>query len=183
MRVKLLYALPPAMAALLLWWPFRWEKAVASESRVPFCREVAGTLPLCNLGIHPDLSPAGILFTLSCDVAKPQNFADIDYAGESVSYADSSGEYSMVALEGVLCCGPPKKGVYRRSRTWSEHSWFFNVDKTRVEGFDVKGVSKDGTYWRWIGTFGGQVRYEGVSEGAAKYFDGILNSMCIDAIP
>jgi len=49
----------------------------------------------------------------------------------------------------------------------------------RIDGLDARGVSQDGTYWRWVGPPVGEfAEYKIADSEAARYFDAILDGMC-----
>jgi hypothetical protein len=47
-------------------------------------------------------------------------------------------------------------------------------------GFDYRGVDKKGRRWRFTGWFAETVEYKNASDGAASFFDQIIDSMCWD---
>lgn len=164
------------------------EDAAASEWRVPSCGDVWKTRPVCGQGLSvrlPSTIGYKMEFTLPCGTAKPGAYADADYGGETVAYKEGGKEYTLSTLTGPLCCsGGPGADYYMNSRSWSERSWAFYPRQSPFEGLDARGVSKDGTYWRLVNSdWQEQAGYEGVSEAAAKYFDTILDTMCVQLTP
>lgn len=47
-------------------------------------------------------------------------------------------------------------------------------------GYDVRGVSRDGKFWRFISYRWGAISYHDISPEAAKAFDKIIDGMCFD---
>jgi hypothetical protein len=47
-----------------------------------------------------------------------------------------------------------------------------------VEGADMRGRLRDGTYWRFVGRLGESLQYSGLSQEQAAYFDRIIDGAC-----
>jgi hypothetical protein len=168
--------------AVAVSFPFLVAGCSASR-KVPLCEDVQSTRPSCSTLLRVSrASGPEMVFTLPCAAAKPAKFADSDYYGETLSYRNGGNEYTLLTMQGATCCsGGPRADQYQSSQRWDKHSWYIETDNERFYGIDVRGASRDGTNWRWVGpSFGALVRYEGASVEAAKYFDAILDSMCIE---
>jgi len=54
------------------------------------------------------------------------------------------------------------------------------LNQRRFDGLDARGVSKEGSLWRWVGPLVSEfAEYQGANAAAAKFFDAILDGMCI----
>lgn len=51
-----------------------------------------------------------------------------------------------------------------------------NVDGLSI--VDIRGRKTDGTYWRFLGTYGERIQYTDVPKEAAEYFDKVLDAAC-----
>ena len=51
----------------------------------------------------------------------------------------------------------------------------------KKSGLDMRGRSRDGTYWRFVGRFGLMVSYQSASAEAAAFFDKLLSNACFQA--
>jgi hypothetical protein len=159
------------------------EDGASSEWKVPLCRDAWRTTPLCGRGLaartHETIG-FEMLVTLPCDAKKPRAYSDVDYSGHVISYTKGGKTHYLRTMSGPTCCsGHPSDDVYLSSRSFIERGWMTELNQRRIDGLDARGVSMDGTYWRWVGPLlGGFVEYEGVDLDASKYFDAILDSIC-----
>ncbi|HMS08003.1 MAG TPA: hypothetical protein PKE66_00855 [Pyrinomonadaceae bacterium] len=100
---------------------------------------------------------------------------DHDYLEFRVEHR-SNGKVSF--LQGMWgpnsTSGRPPKWLTSASRSIELREWRYESR----EGVDVKGVAEDGTRWRYLGTYGEFLGYEGVSIDAAKFFDSLLDNVC-----
>lgn len=46
-------------------------------------------------------------------------------------------------------------------------------------GYDWRGKSREGKNWRWTSFYGNLVRYEDASDDAARFFDRVIDSVCV----
>jgi len=168
------------------------EDAAASEWRVPSCHNARKTRPVCGEGLSLSLPKSvggDMRFTLPCGPTElgdsMPGYGDGDFPIASVAYKDGGKEYILSMRGGPLCCsGDPGAEYYGNSRFWSERSWAFYPRQEPYGGMDARGVSKDGTYWRKVNAdWFEEAGYESASEAAAKYFDAILDTMCIEVKP
>ena len=67
---------------------------------------------------------------------------------------------------------PPEKWILDAIE-FSERSY-----KAKELFSDIRGKAKEGTYWRYIGRFGEEIEYSGLTEQEAKYFDTIIDTAC-----
>jgi hypothetical protein len=105
----------------------------------------------------------------------------VDYSGHIFSYTKGGGKtYYLRTMSGLTCCsGHPLDDQYLSSQSLNERSWLIKLSQRRIDGLDARGVSTDGTYWRWVGPLLGEfAEYKGVDSEASKYFDAILDSIC-----
>jgi len=105
----------------------------------------------------------------------------VDYAGEVIEFQYAGKTFVMRTMYGPLCCaGHPLAGRYLNSISTVETAWSFQVGDRLIQGLDSRGTSADGTHWRWVGPLLGEfAEYEGANAEAAKYFDSILDTLCI----
>jgi hypothetical protein len=47
-----------------------------------------------------------------------------------------------------------------------------------LEGADMRGRLHDGTYWRFAGRLGEEIKYNGLSKEQAAFFDQIIDGAC-----
>jgi hypothetical protein len=159
------------------------EDGKSSEWTVPLCRDVWRTRKPCGEGLSARTHSAvgqEMVLTLPCDAEEPRDYGDVDYFGQIVLFKSDSKTYSLRTMWGPTCCsGHPLADACLSSRSFSERSWPIKLPERRIDGLDARGVSRDGTYWRWIGPLLGEfVEYKGADLEAAKYFDAILDSVC-----
>ncbi len=119
-------------------------------------------------------------FTLPANVV-PSSYSDSDYSGRIVQFDAGVKTFSLRTMNGALCCsGNPWPDRYLNSTSVTERAWIVRVGERKFDGLDSRGVAKDGTRWRWVGPLlGEQAEYSGANEQAAKFFDSILDSLCI----
>jgi hypothetical protein len=147
------------------------EDGAATEWKVSLCTEPGNT---------PTTIGFEMQFTLPQNVA-PSSYGDIDYSGRIIQF-DAGGKASLLrTMNGAVCCGGhPYRDRYLNSTTVTERAWIVRVGKRKFDGLDSRGVAKDGTRWRWVGPLlGEQAEYSGANEQAAKFFDSILDTLCI----
>ena len=159
------------------------EDGSASEWKVPLCRDVWKAKPPCGTGLTARLHAIvgdEMLFTLPCDAEQVETYRDIDYHGEIVSFKKNGRTYYLRTMSGAICCsGHPLAEQYLNSRSVDERGGQIKLDQRRIDGLDSRGVSKDGTHWRWVGPLVGEfAEYKGVDADAMKYFDAILDGFC-----
>jgi hypothetical protein len=74
--------------------------------------------------------------------------------------------------------GLPIQSLLVKSTSLAVHGWEFKD----IVGLDVSGQLDDGTYWRWFGApVADAISYENASLDEAKFFDGVLESVCFGA--
>lgn len=120
-------------------------------------------------------------FTLPPKTESPVPYHDVDYGGEFVSIKIDGKTFSMRTMSGAICCGGrPLPSQYLDSSKIVERAWRFKAKGRSFEGMDSRGIASDGTLWRWVGPLiGEQAEYRNANEQAAKFFDSILDTMCI----
>jgi len=142
--------------------------------------EAAGRkIPLCKQA--PKRTFATMRFTLPTGAGKPRGFSDADYAGIWIEFRNDAKTFYLRIMSGSLCCGGHALArTYLRSNSISETAWSARLRDRLIAGMDSRGTNSDGTHWRWIGPLvGEQADYEGADDEAAKYFDSILDTLCI----
>jgi len=104
-----------------------------------------------------------------------------DFNGEIIPFKVAGKIFSLRTMAGPFCCsGHPLPDLYLNSTTVAERAWIVRVGERTFDGLDSRGVAKDGTRWRWVGPLlGEQAEYSGANEQAAKFFDSILDTLCI----
>lgn len=106
--------------------------------------------------------------------AKSKHGFDTDYGYFTISKkvekrtAWISGVYGPMATPGI-----PHYEWILDAVEFSEHSY-----KGMGLFSDMRGKSKDGTYWRYIGMFGEAIEYSGLTLKEAEYFDKIIGNAC-----
>ncbi len=101
---------------------------------------------------------------------------DVDYGYFSISYGS---EKERVWLEGIY--GPmASPGI--PPEEWILNAAEFTERSYKGKGLlaDMRGKSRDGTYWRYIGALGESIQYSGLSKEAAEYFDKIIDNACVN---
>jgi hypothetical protein len=120
-------------------------------------------------------------FTLPPKTASPKSYFDVDYGGEFVTIKLDGKTFSMRTMSGSMCCaGRPLPGQYLDSRNIVERAWRLKANERVFDGMDSRGIAADGTLWRWVGPLLGELaEYQDANEQAAKFFDSILDTMCV----
>ncbi len=102
---------------------------------------------------------------------------DIDYVIGTIEF----GIWNPQQLEfwiGPSASGPrPPSDLIEESREIKLRYWR-SVDKAR-EGVDARGSDVKGRQWRHVNIGSTGIMYRQASAAAAKFFDGIIDSMCI----
>ena len=133
-------------------------------------------LPACS--IVKDKS-ARIGYSLGLPVPKGSDSHkgfDADYGYFSISYGSGKdcvwleGIYGPMATPGI----PPEEWILNAAE-FTERSY-----KGKGLLADMRGKSRDGTYWRYIGALGEAIKYSGLTKEAAEYFDKIIDNACIN---
>jgi hypothetical protein len=157
------------------------DDGTASTWRVPLCKDAGRAKPPCGTGTRTRRAIGyEMLLNVPCDSKDSQAYSDIDYSGDVLSYNTGNATYYLRTMAGAWCCaGHPLAGQYLNSRSFTERAWLINWKGRRIDGLDARGVSHDGTYWRWVGPLVGELaEYNGADSEAAKYFDAILDGIC-----
>jgi hypothetical protein len=100
---------------------------------------------------------------------------DVDHGYFSIGYIS---ERNRIWLEGIYgpmaTIGIPPEEWILEAKEFTERSY-----TGAVTGADMRGRSKDGKYWRYIGGLGESIKYSGVTEDIAAFFDKIIDNACI----
>ncbi len=106
-------------------------------------------------------------------VPRPTNvkeIVDVDYRLTEIRYRGTSLTFGTGPL---LSWGLPSKDVLRS---------IIHERDVRIpwdgEAAEYRGRNFDGTFWRGILMFGESIAYAQADEKAAKYFDGIIDTLC-----
>jgi hypothetical protein len=70
----------------------------------------------------------------------------------------------------------PEENILLDAKEFTERVW---VGGERF-GYDIRGVSRDGKFWRFVSYRWGAVSYHDNSPEAAKAFDKMIDGMCFD---
>ena len=98
-----------------------------------------------------------------------------DYWYFSIRKNFGNREVVLSGIEGPnATLGVPPEEWILNAVEFTEHSY-----KNKPQFSDLRGKSKDGTYWRFIGIFSVSIKYSGLTKEEAKYFDNIISSACI----
>jgi hypothetical protein len=159
------------------------EDGKASAWTVPLCKETLKMVSPCGVG--PGAKPHAaigneMVLRLPCDAAAPIGNGDVDYSSQFVSYTHGDKTYYLRTMSGPICCsGHPLAAQYLSAQWVSERAWLIRLNSRRGDGLDARGISFDGTRWRWVGPLVGEfAEYVGADSDAAKYFDAILDGVC-----
>ena len=74
--------------------------------------------------------------------------------------------------------GRPSEEWITRAREWTARAF----EGGDYRGLDVRGRTRDGRYWRYVGQFGEEFSYYGVDEDAARFFDSIIAGGCVHPV-
>ena len=105
--------------------------------------------------------------------AKTNRGSDVDYGNYFISKKINKRKVWMAGIHGPSATlGIPSEEWILNATEFTERSYdgrYFS---------DTRGRAKDGSYWRYIGAFGEQVEYSGLTAEEAKYFDAIITTAC-----
>lgn len=88
----------------------------------------------------------------------------------------NNGKYVLLNGTGsVRARGFPEDRWLLETKEFTLRAWRFGD----VEGIDVRGQAKDGTFWRFFGMFANEFTYSGVAEETAKFLDTIIDGACV----
>lgn len=102
----------------------------------------------------------------------------VDVTARYVNYTHHDKTFHIALTFAGLVDAWPGEVRYLASRSFSQRTWASNAGLT---GFNGRGIDKNGTYWRSIGTYDGMevIEYVGVPKQVAEIFDHILDSVCV----
>ena len=120
-------------------------------------------------------------FTLRMRVPKEaiaRKGRDADYEDLAIGYGPKS---TRVWLTGIT-------GPYSGAFGFPPYAWILNATEFsersykagNIEGADLRGRLRDGTYWRYVGRLGEDIKYSGISKEQAAFFDRIIDGACAD---
>src|SRR5262245_16495933 len=132
-------------------------------------------LPNCQAGESSGKRYGDRFRLLVPDGAKSKEGFDADYGYFSIEM-QSNGR--QVWLEGIY---GPMATLGLPPEDWILNAVEFSERQYKDQGLysDIRGRSKDGTYWRYIGAIGESIQYSGLTEEEAKYFDTIIDTACL----
>jgi hypothetical protein len=100
------------------------------------------------------------------------------YAFFHLSYKVGKGHVQLDSVESPdATLGYPTYHWVLTSKELAERSW----RSGKESGLDIRGRSRDGTYWRFVGRFGLMVSYQDASAEGAALLDRILSGACFQA--
>jgi hypothetical protein len=139
-----------------------------SAWKVPSC----SSLPKAKrFGFRMQLPvPKGARVQFTRDVDYSEFWIRIRLQGRRLYLKSMAGPFvaRAVAFEDLR-----KESVYYNERA-------LESEDGSIHWLDTRGTLHDGTKWRWAGPIiGDMVSYEGAPEEASKFFDGIIDAMCI----
>lgn len=100
---------------------------------------------------------------------------DIDYEDFAIGYGSEPNRVWLSGIKGPYgSLGIPPYPWILNATEFSERSFKAND----VEGADMRGRLRDGTYWRYVGRLGESLQYDGVTQAQAAFFDRIIDGAC-----
>ncbi len=120
-------------------------------------------------------------FTLRLRVPKEaiaRKGRDADYEDLAIGYGPKS---TRVWLTGIT-------GPYSGAFGFPPYAWILNATEFsersykagNIEGADLRGRLRDGTYWRYVGRLTESIEYSGLSKQQAALFDRIIDGACVN---
>jgi hypothetical protein len=117
-------------------------------------------------------------FTLRMQVPKEaivRKGRDVDYENFAIGHGPKSKRVWLSAITGPYgSLGIPPYPWILNAKEFFERSYKAGA----MEGADMRGRLRDGTYWRYVGRLGESLEYSGVSQAQAAYFDRIIDGAC-----
>jgi hypothetical protein len=103
---------------------------------------------------------------------------DIDYRVDRIAFGSWWHPQYLEFWIGPSAAGPrPPDYLFKQSKEFSLRYWR-SKDMSR-EGIDARGSDSDGRRWRHVNIGSNGIMYRQASDAAAKFFDGIVDSMCM----
>ena len=99
---------------------------------------------------------------------------DHDYAEFYLGFGKGNSRVWMNGIYGPNATGGSPSAKLLETEVISNR--VSNVDGVSV--VDIRGRKADGTYWRFLGTYGERIQYTDVTKEAAEYFDRVLDVAC-----
>ena len=99
---------------------------------------------------------------------------DVDYGYYSIGYGPKKARDWLRGIYGPFPAGNVPENLTKGATDVTTRKW----KSGRVNGVDSRGKDAGGKYWRYLGLWGEAIRYENASKESAKFFDGILDSIC-----
>ena len=143
------------------------EGAEGTTWKIPFC---------ASLKEHGERVGSTFKFLVPEAVAT-SGHTDVDYRKYFMKYPHTTD--TLVLWSGPYASNVDPDGELLENSTSFSERWI-SAPATPNIGIDAVGFSKDGKPWRWCGlliTDSGS--YIGVSPEAAKYFDTVIDSVCV----
>ncbi len=132
-------------------------------------------VPLCKA--NSDETQPGVAFKVVVPhdvlVRKSVQF-DLDIY--TYGYQMPDGKFASMGNWQDSTSSHPAEGILLDAKEFTERVW---VAGERF-GYDVRGVSCDGKFWRFVSYRWGAISYKGNSLEAAKAFDRMIDGMCFD---
>lgn len=117
-------------------------------------------------------------FTLRMRVPKDaiaSKGGDVDYENFGIGYGPKRNRVWLSGITGPYASlGIPQYGWILNAAEFSERPYKAGA----VEGADMRGRLRDGTYWRYVGRLGESIEYGGLTQEQATVFDRIIDGAC-----
>jgi hypothetical protein len=131
-------------------------------------------LPKCQAGESSGKRIGDSFRLLVPEGAKSNEGFDVDYGYFSIVMRSSSRQVWLNGIYGpTATIGLPPEEWILNAIEFSERSY-----KDKGLFSDMRGLAKDGAYWRYVGAIGESIQYSGLTEQEAKYFDTIIDTAC-----
>ena len=100
---------------------------------------------------------------------------DVDYESFAIGYGPKTNRVWLSGISGPYgSLGIPPYAWILNATEFTERSY----RGRGVEGADLRGRLRDGTYWRYLGRLGQSVEYSGVTKEQAAFFDAVIDGAC-----
>jgi hypothetical protein len=141
------------------------EEAAPTLWKIPLCKATA------------DETRSGVAFkVVASDNVLVKKIVRFDLDAYGYGYQLPDGKFASMANWQDSSPSHPDETLLLDAKQLAERVW---VAGERF-GYDVRGVSADGTFWRFVSYRWGAISYHHILPAAAKSFDKMLDGMCFD---